>query len=155
LTRATADKSENIQLRETQENQRQSPHSLPNDDTEKSLIQRRSRVAAGSSSSFMCTNLKHLYLHGYQVFYENRFALCAPDHFLTNALFTKHATHDTLSSQGTIAWERWQLEEFLQARKRVCRISNLCWVNGRLTMSCPPTPPFLSPIRHCASATRV
>jgi hypothetical protein len=31
-------------------------------------------------------------------------------------------------------WERWQLEEFLQARKRVCHVSNVCWANGRLTM---------------------
>ncbi len=37
--------------------------------------------------------------------------------------------------QGTIVWERWQLEEFLQARKRVCHLRNICWANGRLTMS--------------------
>ena len=38
-------------------------------------------------------------------------------------------------AQGTIVWERWQLEEFLQARKRVCHVTNVCWANGRLTMS--------------------
>ena len=32
-----------------------------------SLMQRRSTVPAGSSSAFLCTNLKHQYQHGYQV----------------------------------------------------------------------------------------
>ena len=42
--------------------------------------------------------------------------------------------HNAFPRQGTIVWERWQLDEFLQARKRVCHVSNICWANGRLTM---------------------
>jgi hypothetical protein len=38
--------------------------------------------------------------------------------------------------KGTIVWERWQFEEFLQSRKRVCHVTNICWADGRLTM-CP------------------
>jgi hypothetical protein len=53
---------------------------------------------------------------------------------MTHSLFVVNMR----TSQGTIVWERWQLEEFLQARKRVCHVSNVCWANGRLTLSCPP-----------------
>lgn len=47
--------------------------------------------------------------------------------------------HNAFPRQGTIVWERWQLDEFLQARKRVCHVSNICWANGRLTMCVSPT----------------
>lgn len=41
--------------------------SLLDDVRDASLMQRRSTVPAGSSSAFLCTNLKHQYQHGYQV----------------------------------------------------------------------------------------
>jgi hypothetical protein len=128
---------------------------LPNDLLDSSLMQRRSRVAAGSSSSYMCTNLKHMYTHGYQVFNAKCFTRRNLDVYAYHALvlfgdvyqyvfcsigvakscaIISNSPRDTVVSQGTIVWERWQLQEFLQARKRVCRVSNVCWANGRLTM---------------------
>jgi hypothetical protein len=57
-----------------------------------------------------------------------------PEGSSSNVYCTNLKHHHSHGYQGTIVWERWQLEEFLQARKRVCHVSNICWSKGRLTM---------------------
>jgi hypothetical protein len=76
--------------------------------------------------------------------------ICHYSNTMIHSLFVHRITY-MICSQGTIVWERWQLEEFLQARKRVCHVSNVCWANGRLTLSCPLFRPPLSRSR-CKSA---